>query len=77
MTHQQPRPIVTVIHACLSYLFEITGFNQVKGKRVTAFTDAEEDTAGYRSNLPVHEGLGATCNEASTASAASARAFRP
>ncbi len=39
--------------------------SQVKGKRVTGFTDGEEDAVGYRSSLPVHDGLGATCNEAS------------
>jgi hypothetical protein len=39
--------------------------HQVNGKRVTAFTDGEEDAVGYRAVLPVHEGLGATCNEVS------------
>ena len=39
--------------------------SQVKGKRVTGFTDGEEDVVGYRASLPVHQGLGATCNEAS------------
>ena len=39
---------------------------QVQGKRVTAFTDGEEDAVGYKSILPVHAGLGATCNEASS-----------
>ena len=39
---------------------------QVKGRRVTAFTDGEEAAVGYNSILPVHAGLGATCNEASS-----------
>ena len=43
--------------------------SQVKGKRVTGFTDGEEDVVGYRASLPVHESLGATCNEASCRSA--------
>ena len=38
---------------------------QVHGKRVTAFTDEEEAAVGYVPILPKHEGLGATCNEAS------------
>ena len=41
---------------------------QVQGKRVTAFTDGEEDAVGYKSILPVHAGLGATCNEVSSSS---------